>query len=51
VQGRELYAAILGIRSPWNVRRVDLKLAEGEAHVFLEHADGLEWSCRDVLFV
>lgn len=44
---RELYAAILGIRTPWSVQRVDLKLSEGEVHVFLEHGAGLEWPCPE----
>jgi transposase len=45
VQDRELYAAILGIRTPWRVERVDLKLAEGEVHVHLEHDSGIDWPC------
>ena len=44
---RDLYAAILGIRTPWSVQRVDLKLTEGEIHVFLEHREGLEWACPE----
>ena len=47
MQDRDLYAAILGIRTPWSVERVDLKLAEGEVHVFLEHEAGLEWPCPE----
>jgi hypothetical protein len=35
MQDRELYRRILGIESPWYVERVDLKLAEGEVHVYL----------------
>lgn len=45
MQDRELYAAILGIRTPWRVGRVDLRLAQGEVHVHLEHEGGLEWPC------
>ena len=40
VQDKELYRRILGIRSPWYVERVDLKLEEGEVHVYLEHQEG-----------
>jgi hypothetical protein len=47
VQDGDLYAAILGIRNPWSVQRVDLRLAEGEVHVFLEHTAGLEWACPE----
>lgn len=47
MQDRELYAQILGIRSPWQVDRVELKLAEGEVHVHLAHGSGLEWPCPD----
>ena len=45
MQDRELYAAILGIRSPWEVGNVELKLAEGEVHVHLEHSPGVDWPC------
>lgn len=47
MQDRDLYAAILGIRTPWIVERVDLKLAEGEVHVRLKHDDGLLWPCAE----
>lgn len=47
MQDRDLYAAILGIRSPWRVREVELKLTEGEVHVHLEHEPGIEWPCPE----
>jgi len=47
VQDRELYAQILGIRTPWRVDRVELQLAEGEVHVHLAHDAGLEWPCPE----
>ena len=47
VQDRDLYAAILGIRTPWSVIDVQLKLSEGEVHVFLEHGSGVEWTCPE----
>ena len=47
MQDRELYRRILGIESPWYVERVDLKLAEGEVHVFLEHQEVGSWACPE----
>jgi hypothetical protein len=32
VQDRDLYAQILGVREPWRVDRVELKLDVGEVH-------------------
>jgi transposase len=37
MQDRQLYAEILGIRAPWFVEQLELKLTEGEVHVHLEH--------------
>jgi transposase len=47
MQDRDLYSAILGIQTPWSVKQVDLKLAEGEVHVHLEHAYGVDWPCPE----
>lgn len=47
MQDRDLYAAILGIQTPWNVHRVDLKLTDKEVHVYLEHPSGVEWPCPE----
>jgi transposase len=47
MQDRELYRRILGIESPWYVERVDLKLVEGEVHVYLEHEDVRHWACPE----
>ena len=47
MQDRELYRRILGIEAPWYVERVELKLAEGEVHVYLEHHDMIEWKCAE----
>jgi transposase len=47
VQDRDLYAQILGVREPWRVERVELKLADGEVHVYLGHEDGLKWACPE----
>ena len=47
MQDRELYRQILGIEAPWWVERVDLKLAEGEVHVYLEHEEMGHWACPE----
>jgi transposase len=47
VQDRELYAQILGVREPWRVASVDLKLTEGEVHVHLTHGPDREWVCPE----
>ena len=47
MQDRDLYRQILGIETPWFVDRVDLKLEQGEVHIYLEHADQKEWPCAD----
>jgi len=46
MQDRELYRQILGIESPWDVQRVELKLEAGQIHVYLEH-DNVEWPCPE----
>jgi transposase len=47
MQDRELYRRILGIESPWYVERVDLKLAEREVHVYLDHQEVGKWGCPE----
>lgn len=47
MQDHQLYQQILGISSPWHVERVELKLEESEVHVYLGHADGLDWKCPE----
>jgi transposase len=47
MQDRQLYAEILGIRAPWFVERVELKVTEGEVHVHLDHDDVLSWPCAE----
>ena len=39
MQDHQLYEQILGLLSPWHVERVELKLEEGEVHVYLGHAE------------
>jgi len=47
MQDRELYRRILGIESPWQVERVELKLEQGEVHVYLEHVPEAKWLCAE----
>jgi transposase len=47
MQDRELYRQILGIEKPWFVERVELKLGEGEVHVYLEHGEVASWQCAE----
>jgi len=47
MQDRELYRQILGIEAPWWVERVELKVAEGEVHVYLEHQEMGSWPCPE----
>jgi transposase len=47
MQDHELYRRILGIEAPWQVDRVELKLTAGEVHVYLTHADNLDWACAE----
>ena len=45
MQDRDLYSQILGIKTPWFVERVELKLTEGEVHIYLEHKEQEKWPC------
>jgi RHS repeat-associated protein len=47
MQDHELYRRILGIETPWQVERVELKLEAGEVHVHLCHKDEKEWACPE----
>jgi transposase len=47
MRDRELYRRILGIEAPWWVDRVELKLAAGAIHVYLEHHDQRDWPCPE----
>lgn len=47
MQDRQLYAEILGITDPWEVERVELKLEEGEVHLYLVHVPDARWSCPE----
>src|SRR5438309_335324 len=45
MQDHELYRRILGIEAPWQVERVELKVQQGEVHVYLAHQDDRQWVC------
>lgn len=47
MQDHELYRRILGIESPWFVDAVELKLGDGEIHVFLKHHEMIDWGCSE----
>lgn len=47
MQDHELYRRILGIEAPWYVERVELKLAEGEVHIHLDHREMVSWPCPE----
>jgi len=47
MQDRDLYQRILGIESPWYVESVDLRLTDGEIHVYLAHRKQESWPCPE----
>lgn len=47
MEDRKLFRRILGIESPWHVESVDLKLVEGEVHVYLAHEKLENWPCAE----
>ena len=47
MQDHELYRRILGIEAPWQVERVELKMQQGEVHVYLAHQNKPEWACAE----
>jgi transposase len=49
VDDKTLYAKLLGLTSPWGVERVELKLAEGEVHVWVSLPPKQLWVCPDCL--
>jgi transposase len=44
---KSLYAAILGLKEPWGVERVELRLAEGEVHVWVALPPKTLWVCPE----
>src|SRR5436305_886460 len=47
MQDHQLYQQILGLAAPWQVAQVELKLAAGEVHVFLNHPVHATWECPE----
>ncbi len=45
MRDKDLYAQILGIKSPWQVSEVDLKVAKGEVMVRVEREEGIRSCC------
>ena len=45
MRDKDLYAQILGIKSPWQVSGVDLNVAEGEVTVQVEQEEGVRSCC------
>lgn len=43
----DLYAQILGLKAPWFVENVDLKVAKGSVDLWLSHESGTLWPCPD----
>ena len=44
---KTLYAAILGVKQPWSVEQVELRLAHGEVHVWVALPPDTLWVCPD----
>lgn len=45
MRDKDLYAQILGIKSPWQVSRVELAVSEGEVTVHVEQEEGAKLCC------
>jgi len=45
MQDVEIFKQLLGLTSPWEVTKVDLKLVEGRVDVYVGHAPGSKFSC------
>src|SRR5271170_309252 len=41
----ELYRHLLGVEAPWAVSRVELSVDGQRVDVWVEHTQGVEWSC------
>jgi transposase len=44
---KKLYAAILGLTPPWGVEKVDLRLAQGEVHIWVALPEKEYWVCPE----
>jgi transposase len=47
VDDKSLYAEILGLKAPWGVEKVELRLADGEVHVWVALPKDTLWVCPD----
>lgn len=47
MDGRSVYATILGLQAPWEVERVELKAVEEAVHVFVHEAAGTPFACPE----
>jgi len=46
---KSLYATLLGLTPPWGVEKVELRLEEGEVHVWVALPPKQLWACPDCL--
>lgn len=46
MQDKDLYQKLLGLSDPWHVARVELALAKGQIHVWVEHGEH-GWKCSE----
>ena len=46
---KSLYAAILGVKDPWGVKTVELRLADGEVHIWVALPTETLWVCPECL--
>lgn len=42
---KELYEGVLGLKSPWMVEQVELKMADQEVHVRVKYREGSRFAC------
>jgi transposase len=49
VDDRSLYAAILGVKDPWGVEKIELRLENGEVHIWVTLPPDTVWVCPDCL--
>lgn len=47
MQDKDLYEKILGLQAPWHVGKVDLKIADFQVIVTLEHAEHSRFNCPE----
>jgi transposase len=44
---KSLYAPIPGVKEPWSLEKVELRLAEGDVHIWVALPQGTRWVCPD----